>query len=80
VCRCNGVSKGDITAHWELGCTDVEAVAAATRATTGCGGCTDDVCGLLAWLERASPPGPPGGEDRFTAGKHARHGVETGAS
>jgi assimilatory nitrate reductase electron transfer subunit len=80
VCRCNGVSKGDITAHWELGCTDVEAVAAATRATTGCGGCTDDVCGLLSWLERTSPPAQPGGEDRFTAGKHARHGVETGAS
>ena len=51
VCRCNGVSKKDIVTAWEDGAATVEAVAAATRATTGCGGCTDLVCGLVDWLE-----------------------------
>jgi assimilatory nitrate reductase electron transfer subunit len=79
VCRCNGVSKGDIAAHYELGCTDVDAIASATRATTGCGGCAEEVCGLLSWLERTSPPPDPAGENRFTSGKHMMHGTETRA-
>jgi assimilatory nitrate reductase electron transfer subunit len=79
VCRCNGVSKGDIAAHYELGCTDVDAIASATRATTGCGGCAEEVCGLLSWLERTSPPPDPAGENRFTSGKHTMHGTETRA-
>jgi assimilatory nitrate reductase electron transfer subunit len=57
VCRCNGVSKKDIVAAWESGAGSVEAVATATRATTGCGGCKDVVCGLVDWLN-ASEPGP----------------------
>lgn len=85
VCRCNGVSKGDIVDHWQLGCTGVDDIAAATRATTGCGGCTEDVCGLLAWLDRTSPapdispPPETERENRFTSGKHAMHGTETRA-
>ena len=79
VCRCNGVSKGDIAAHYELGCADVDAIAAATRATTGCGGCAEEVCGLLSWLERTSPGSDQSSENRFTSGKHAMHGTETRA-
>jgi assimilatory nitrate reductase electron transfer subunit len=59
VCRCNGVTKGDIVACWEHGARTVEDVARATRATTGCGGCTEAVCGLVDWLARSDPPGQP---------------------
>ena len=76
VCRCNSVSKADIVAHWEAGCGTVEEVAAATRATTGCGGCRQDVCGLLDWLGSASPSPDSPREDRLTHGKHALHGTE----
>ena len=58
VCRCNGVSKKDIVGAWESGASTVDAVAAATRATTGCGGCKEVVCGLVDWLN-ASDPGTP---------------------
>ncbi|MGV9776191.1 FAD-dependent oxidoreductase [Streptosporangium sp. NPDC003464] len=50
VCRCNNVTKGQIRACWESGARDVAAVAAATRATTGCGGCRDAVEGIVGWL------------------------------
>ena len=50
VCRCNGVTKGDVVHAWEDGACDVQEVAAATRATTGCGGCRAVVCGLVDWL------------------------------
>ncbi|MEV4187539.1 FAD-dependent oxidoreductase, partial [Streptosporangium canum] len=50
VCQCNNVTKGQIRACWESGARDVEAVAAATRATTGCGGCRDVVEGIVGWL------------------------------
>ncbi len=55
VCRCNGVTKGDVVAGWRAGARTVEEVVRATRATTGCGGCTDAVCGLVEWLERVDP-------------------------
>jgi assimilatory nitrate reductase electron transfer subunit len=55
VCRCNGVAKKDIVAAWESGAHSVDAVAACTRATTGCGGCTDVVCGLVDWLNASDP-------------------------
>jgi assimilatory nitrate reductase electron transfer subunit len=54
VCRCNGVSKKDVVTAWESGADSVAAVAAATRATTGCGGCRDLVCGLVDWLEASA--------------------------
>ncbi|MEO3862027.1 FAD-dependent oxidoreductase [Acrocarpospora sp. B8E8] len=50
VCRCNNVTKGQIRACWEEGARDLAAVAAATRATTGCGGCADAVEGIVSWL------------------------------
>ncbi|GAA4699683.1 assimilatory nitrate reductase electron transfer subunit [Promicromonospora umidemergens] len=50
VCRCNGVTKGDIAESCGAGAHTVEEVARDTRATTGCGSCTDAVCGLVDWL------------------------------
>ncbi|MGN8245708.1 FAD-dependent oxidoreductase [Cellulomonas soli] len=59
VCRCNGVTKGQLVQAWRGGVHDVEGVVAATRATTGCGGCTDAVCGIVDWLRRADPAADP---------------------
>ncbi len=56
VCRCNGVSKGDLVRQWENGCTTVEALADKTLATTGCGGCKSLVCGIVDWLTEVDPP------------------------
>jgi assimilatory nitrate reductase electron transfer subunit len=50
ICRCNGVTKSDIMGAWDDGCHNLEDLTAATRATTGCGGCTETVCGLVDWL------------------------------
>ena len=50
ICRCNGVTKGDIRTEFASGATTLEQVAESTRATTGCGECTDAVCGILDWL------------------------------
>ena len=55
VCRCNGVTKHDIAACVTDGGETVDDVARATRATTGCGSCTDAVCGLVEWLVRDAP-------------------------
>lgn len=55
VCRCNGVTKGDIVRCWEHGARSTDDVARATRATTGCGGCTEAVCGIVDWLAQAVP-------------------------
>lgn len=55
VCRCNNVSKKDIVTAWESGANTVEDVAALTRATTGCGGCHQVVCGLIDWLNESDP-------------------------
>ena len=57
VCRCNGVTKKQIVGAWESGACTVEAVAGATRATTGCGGCRDVVGGLVDWLNASDPAG-----------------------
>ncbi len=56
VCRCNGVTKGDIVHAWDAGATNVETVAEATLATTGCGGCSKLVEGLVCWLQESDPP------------------------
>ena len=58
VCRCNGVSKKDIVTAWEAGSGSVEAIASTTRATTGCGGCKEVVCGLVDWLNESDPETP----------------------
>jgi assimilatory nitrate reductase electron transfer subunit len=78
VCRCNAVTKADITGCVEDGADSVEGVARATRATTGCGGCADEVCALVAWL-RDSPPPDAGSENRFTQGKHRTNTAEIAA-
>lgn len=82
ICRCNGVTKGDIRAEFASGATTVDQVAEATRATTGCGGCTDAVCGIVDWLragDASSPSGTASREDRFTQAKHEQDRAETGA-
>ena len=56
VCRCNGVTKGDLVHAWDAGATTVDELAEATLATTGCGGCTSLVCGLVDWLRTTDPP------------------------
>ncbi|MEL7977089.1 FAD-dependent oxidoreductase [Isoptericola sp. F-RaC21] len=56
VCRCNGVTKHDIAACMADGASTKDDVARATRATTGCGSCTDAVCGLVDWLRATRAP------------------------
>ncbi|PYF99778.1 assimilatory nitrate reductase (NADH) beta subunit [Georgenia satyanarayanai] len=55
VCHCNGVTKGDLVACWHDGARSADDLARGTRATTGCGGCTDAVCGIADWLAAADP-------------------------
>ena len=55
VCRCNSVTKAAITACWRSGARTAADVAAVTRATTGCGGCTGAVDGLVGWLSTVEP-------------------------
>ena len=50
ICRCNNVTKGRLVEAWKAGATDTPALARATRATTGCGGCADAVGGIATWL------------------------------
>lgn len=65
VCRCQGVTKGDLEAAWHDGCTSVPALVDRTRASTGCGGCRDLVRGVAGCLERvAPPPSQPDAADR----------------
>jgi len=85
VCRCNGVSRGAIDASVAAGARSLEDVAAATRATTGCGGCAEDVCSILDALHPSAPTtaSPTTGlphEDDVTKGKHMIHSTETAAS
>ncbi|MFB9908582.1 FAD-dependent oxidoreductase [Allokutzneria oryzae] len=56
ICRCNTVSKGQLVTAWRAGARSAGALADATRATTGCGGCRDAVCGLVDWLAAQEPP------------------------
>lgn len=90
VCRCNAVTKGQITACCADGATDLAEVARVTRATTGCGGCTQAVCGILDWVAAAapstgepapatSPPSSDGREESVTTPEPRTHGSETTA-
>ena len=47
VCRCAGVSGTSIAAAVSDGCGTVAEVSGATRAGTGCGGCHDDIKGII---------------------------------
>lgn len=84
VCRCNGVSKGEILDCASQGGSSLGEVARRTRATTGCGGCRDDVCALLTLAQapetEVSPQATGRSEDRFTNGKHLLHSAETRTS
>ena len=55
VCRCAGVSGGTIQAAAEGGCSTVAEVAKTTRAGTGCGGCHEDIKGLIEKHFQAVP-------------------------
>ncbi|WP_026426152.1 FAD-dependent oxidoreductase [Actinokineospora inagensis] len=48
VCRCNTVTKARLVAARRSGATDLPALAARTRATTGCGSCADTIRDWLA--------------------------------
>lgn len=55
ICRCNGVTKAGICSAWEGGARALPEIVTCTRATTGCGSCTDTVQGLLEWLAASDP-------------------------
>lgn len=57
VCRCAGVSGAAIAGAVEEGCSTVAEVSKATRAGTGCGGCHEDIKGLI---EKHFQPVPAG--------------------
>ena len=54
VCRCNGVTKGELTKAWLNGSRDL---CDATRAGTGCGSCRDVVGGIASWLSTVDSSG-----------------------
>jgi assimilatory nitrate reductase electron transfer subunit len=47
VCRCAGVSGTAIATAVSEGCGTVPEVSASTRAGTGCGGCHEDIKGII---------------------------------
>ena len=55
VCFCHMVSKGEICDAVQAGAQDLAAVKGATKASTGCGGCTDKVVDIMrAELEKVA--------------------------
>lgn len=76
VCRCNGVTKKDVVDAHLAGTRDLSAVAARTRATTGCGGCTELVCGLLAWMDDVNPPNDVEVHSKQTPEARAPHALQ----
>ncbi|MFJ3817676.1 FAD-dependent oxidoreductase [Streptomyces sp. NPDC090056] len=50
VCHCNGVDREAVERAWHDGARSVGAVVEATRATTGCGGCSDTLRAVCAAL------------------------------
>jgi len=55
VCRCAGVSGTKIQGAVADGCSTVAEVSKATRAGTGCGGCHEDIKGLIEKHFQAAP-------------------------
>ena len=55
VCQCNGVSRAAVAACVRAGARSVSEVAAATRATTGCGTCSAVVERLLVSCQQHEP-------------------------
>ncbi|MFG2328720.1 FAD-dependent oxidoreductase [Streptomyces sp. NPDC048604] len=58
VCHCNNVTKADVAHAWQTGARTPDALATATRATTGCGGCGDKLRALCGVLGRTGETGP----------------------
>jgi assimilatory nitrate reductase electron transfer subunit len=56
MCRCNTVTKAALVTAWRQGARSVPDFAAATRAATGCGGCEDEINGVISWLAREEVP------------------------
>nr|WP_277605747.1 FAD-dependent oxidoreductase [Glycomyces sp. L485] len=50
VCRCNNVTKKELTAAFRTGARTPEALSEATQASTGCGTCVEDVGRVCKWL------------------------------
>ncbi|PZG50786.1 FAD/NAD(P)-binding oxidoreductase [Spongiactinospora gelatinilytica] len=50
VCRCNHVTKAQLTAAWRTGAADAAELSARTRAGTGCGTCVPLLRGIAGWL------------------------------
>ncbi|MFI5666532.1 FAD-dependent oxidoreductase [Streptomyces sp. NPDC051704] len=51
ICLCNNVTHHDLTQAWHAGARELNELADATRATTGCGGCArqvESICTALA--------------------------------
>ncbi|WP_406860992.1 FAD-dependent oxidoreductase [Streptomyces sp. HUAS MG47] len=55
VCHCNNVTKADVAHAWQTGARTPDALATATRATTGCGGCGDKLRALCGVLKEPAP-------------------------
>lgn len=55
ICRCNSVTKGQLSTAWLAGAHTPAALAAATRAGTGCGSCADTVASICTWLAESEP-------------------------
>lgn len=54
VCNCKGVTRGELTAAFESGCTSVDSLSRRTGASTGCGSCRPllaQLTGAVASLE-----------------------------
>ncbi|MGN9908977.1 FAD-dependent oxidoreductase [Phytohabitans sp. LJ34] len=51
ICRCLGVTKGALVTARRLGVEGLDGVRAATRASTGCGGCARTLTELWSWLD-----------------------------
>ncbi|MEI2726726.1 MAG: (2Fe-2S)-binding protein [Verrucomicrobiota bacterium] len=54
VCLCHAVTDADVDACVSDGHDSVEAVAARTGASTGCGTCTELLCARVALARRAA--------------------------
>lgn len=86
VCRCNGVTKADLVRAWHAGDRTAPEMAARTRVTTGCGGCTDVVAGIVEWLAASDPvpdasqPAQPGRDISVSSAKQTEHHLETSHS
>ncbi|MFW6693691.1 FAD-dependent oxidoreductase [Streptomyces sp. MAR4 CNX-425] len=55
VCRCNNVTKAALATAWRAGAHDPGALAEATRATTGCGTCAEEIRGLCREFAEGTP-------------------------